>query len=215
MISSFCNILFSPGQVIYGAAQKSIRWTKSLDDPEEAKKPQFRNLGKGKKKAKGKERPAEVSIARRVSMASSAGQSPHHGLQDDVCEAEGGSSYRGETPIPSDLEADFPEPEIQRLLKVTGDPDFCQHRDVLEIPELGEPSAAAEGGEDSGGGQGLAGLPEAGRPAHESDADLLSYAIDASLQVAEERHIYFVQGEIPVLRLEEPFNDWEVDSNDG
>jgi hypothetical protein len=32
--------------------------------------------------------------------------------------------------------------------------------------------------------------------------------------VAEERHIYFVQEEIPVLRLEEPFNDWEVDSND-
>ena len=65
-------------------------------------------------------------------MASSAGQSPHHGLQDDVYEAEGGSSYRGETPIPSDLEVDFPEPEIQRLVKVTGDPDFCQHRGVLE-----------------------------------------------------------------------------------
>ncbi len=42
-----CNILFSPGQVIYGAAQKSIQWTKSLDDPEVAKKPQFRHLGKG------------------------------------------------------------------------------------------------------------------------------------------------------------------------
>ncbi len=86
---------------------------------------------------------------------------------------------------------------------------------MLEIPELGEPLAAAEGGEDFGGGQEVAELPEAGRPAHESDADLLGYAIDASLQVAEERHIYFVQGEIPVLRLEEPFNDWEVDSNDG
>jgi hypothetical protein len=42
-------------------------------------------------------------------MASSAGQSPHHGLQDDVYKAEGGSSHRGETPIPSDLEADFPD----------------------------------------------------------------------------------------------------------
>jgi hypothetical protein len=126
-----CNILFSPGQVIYGAAQKSIQWVNSLEDPEEAKKPQFRYLGKGKKKAKGRERPAEVGIARRVSMASSAGQSPHQGLQDDVCEAEGGSSYRGETPIPSDLEADFPEPKVQRLLKITGDPDFCQHRNVL------------------------------------------------------------------------------------
>jgi hypothetical protein len=184
-----CNILFSPGQVIYGAAQKSIRWTKRLEDPEDTKKPQFRHLGKGKKKAKGKERPAEVGIARRVSMASSAGQSPHHGLPDDICGAEGGSSYRGETPTPSDLEADFPEPETRRLLKVTGDPDFCQHRDVLEIPEMGEPSATAEGGEDVGGGQEVAELPEAGRTAHESDADLLSYAIDASLQVAEERHI--------------------------
>jgi hypothetical protein len=167
-----CSILFSPGQVIYGAAQKSIQWVKSLEDPEEAKKPQFRHLGKGKKKAKGKERPAEVIIARRVSMASSAGQSPHHGLQDDIYEAEGGSSCRGESPIPSNLEADFPEPEVQRLLKVTGDPDFCQHRDVLEIPESGEP-AAAEGGEGFGGGQGVAILPEVGRPAPESDADLL------------------------------------------
>ena len=27
-----CNILFSPGQVIYGYAQKSIRWVDSLED---------------------------------------------------------------------------------------------------------------------------------------------------------------------------------------
>jgi hypothetical protein len=53
-----CNILFSPGQVIYGAAQKSIQWVNSLEDREEAKKPQFRNLGKGKKRAKSKTRPA-------------------------------------------------------------------------------------------------------------------------------------------------------------
>ena len=59
-----CNILFIPGQVIYGAAQKSIQWVNSLKDPEEAKKPQFRHLGKGKKKAKGRERPAEVGIVR-------------------------------------------------------------------------------------------------------------------------------------------------------
>ncbi len=38
-----CNILFSPGQVIYGPAQKSIRWTDSLEDPKEGLKPQFRN----------------------------------------------------------------------------------------------------------------------------------------------------------------------------
>jgi hypothetical protein len=210
-----CNILFSPGQVIYGAAQKSIQWVNRLEDPEEAKKPQFKNLGKGKRKAKGKEGPPEVGTVRRVSMVSSAGQSPHHGLQDDVYEAEGGSSYRGETPIPSDLEADFPEPEIQRLVKVTGDPDFCQYRDVLELPESGEPAAEAGDGEDVGRDQEVAELPEVGRPAHESDADLLGYAIYASLQSAEERHVYYVQDEIPVLRLEEPLIDWEVDSNDG
>jgi hypothetical protein len=111
-----CNILFSPGQVIYGAAQKSIQWVNSLEDPEEAKKPQFRNLGKGKK-AKSKARPAEVRIVRRVSMASSAGQSPHHGLQDDVYEPEKGSSYREDTPISFDLEADLPEPKIQRQVR--------------------------------------------------------------------------------------------------
>ncbi len=100
-------------------------------------------------------------------------------------------------------------------MKITGDPDFCQHRNVLELPESGEPAAEAEDGEDVGRGQEVAELPEAGRPAHESDADLLGYAIDASLQAAEERHIYYIKDEIPVLRLEEPFNNWEVDSNDG
>jgi hypothetical protein len=94
-----CNILFSPGQVIYGPAQKSIRWTDSLEDPEEGLKPQFRNRTKGKQRAKSKARPAEARIVRRVSIQSSAGQSPHHGLQDDVYEAEGGSSYREDTPI--------------------------------------------------------------------------------------------------------------------
>ena len=44
---------------------------------------------------------------------------------------------------------------------------------------------------------------------------MLGYAIDASLQVVEERNVYYVQDELPVLRLEEPPNDWEVDSNDG
>ncbi len=93
--------------------------------------------------------------------------------QDDVYEAEGDSSYRGETPIPSDLEADLPEPEIQRQVKITGDPDFCQHRDMLELPESREPAAEAEDGEDVGRSQEAAELSEAGRPAHESDADLL------------------------------------------
>jgi hypothetical protein len=125
-----CNILFSPGQVIYGPAQRSIQWVNSLEDPEEAKKPQFRNLGEGRRRAKGKARPAEARIARRVSIESSAGQSPPHGLQDDVYEAEGGSSYRGDTPISFVLEADLPEPVIQREVRTVGDPDFCQHRNV-------------------------------------------------------------------------------------
>ncbi len=50
-------------------------------------------------------------------MVSSAGQSPHHGFQDDIWGAEGGSSYREETPMPFDLEADFPEPEVQRQVE--------------------------------------------------------------------------------------------------
>ncbi len=52
-----CNILFSPGQVIYGYAQKSIRWVDSLEDPEEGLKPQFRNQAKGKKRTKGMVKP--------------------------------------------------------------------------------------------------------------------------------------------------------------
>ncbi len=171
-------------------------------------------LGKAKSKAKGKARPAEVAIARRISVASSACQSPHHGLQDDVWGAEGGSSYREETPIPSDLEADFPEPEVQRQVKVTGDPDFCQRREVLELPETGE-AAAAEGGEDFCRDREVVTLPEAGEPAPEADSDILAYEVGTSLQVAEVRHIYFVQEEIPELRLEEMPNEWEVDSNYG
>jgi len=78
--------------VICGAVQKCLKWTKSLDNPEDAKKPQFRYLGKAKSKAKGKARPAEVAIVRRISVASSAGQSPHHGLQDDVWGARGAAA---------------------------------------------------------------------------------------------------------------------------
>jgi hypothetical protein len=211
-----CNILCSPGQVIYGPAQKSIQWVSNLEDPEEAKKPQFRNLGKGKKKAKGKVRPAEVRMVRRVSIESSAGQSPHHGLQDDVYEAEGGSSYREDTPISFVLEADLPEPVIQRQVRIEGDPDFCQHRNVVELPESGEP-VAAEAGDSEGLGRGrkVVELPEAERPALESVAEVLGYAIDISMQEVEERSVYYVQDELPVLRLEEPPNEWEVDSNDG
>jgi hypothetical protein len=64
-----------PGAGDLRCCPKEHQWVNSLEDPEEAKKPQFRNLGKGKKKAKGRARPAEVRVVRRVSMTSSAGQS--------------------------------------------------------------------------------------------------------------------------------------------
>ncbi len=68
-----CNLLFNPGQVICGATQKSLKWIKKLENPEDAKKPQFKSRVKARSKAKIKERPAEAIIARRVSMTSSAG----------------------------------------------------------------------------------------------------------------------------------------------
>ncbi len=78
----------------------------------------------------------------------------------------GAAATGGDTPISFDLEADLPEPEIQRKVRTTGDPDFCQHRNVVELPESGEPAAEAEDSEDIGRGQEAAELPEAGRPAH-------------------------------------------------
>ncbi len=38
-----CNIPFSPGQVVYGHAQSSIKWVNGLDNQEDALKPQFKN----------------------------------------------------------------------------------------------------------------------------------------------------------------------------
>jgi hypothetical protein len=202
--------------VIYGPAQKSIRWIDNLEDPEEAMKPQFRNRAKGKKKAKSKARPAKARIVRRVSVESSAGQSPHHGLQDDVYEAEGGSSCRGDTPISFILEADLPEPVIQREVRTVGDPDFCQHRNMVVLPESGEPVAMeAEPGEGPGQGREMIDLPEAEGPSLESVAEFLGHAIDISMQEVEERNVYYVEDELPVLELEEPPNEWESDSNDG
>jgi hypothetical protein len=127
----------------------------------------------------------------------------------------GGSSYREDTPISFDLEADLPEPVIQRKVRTVGDPDFCQHRNMVELPESGEPAAEAEDGEGLGRGREVVELPEAERPALESVAEFLGYAIDISMQEIEERNVYYVQDELPVLRLEEPPNNWEVDSNDG
>jgi hypothetical protein len=45
-----CNIPFSPGQVVYGYAQESIRWVDGLDNPEDGLKPQFRNQAKGERR---------------------------------------------------------------------------------------------------------------------------------------------------------------------
>ncbi len=104
---------------------------------------------------------------------------------------------------------------IQREVRTAGDPDFCQHRNVVELPESGDPAAEAGNGEGVGRDREVVELPEVQRPAHESVAEFLGYAIDVSMQVVEERNVYYVQDELPVLRLEEPPNDWEVDSNDG
>ncbi len=211
-----CNILFSPGQVIYSYAQKSICWVDSLEDPEEGLKPQFRNRTKGKKKAKSKARPAEARMVRRVSVESSVGQSPHHGLQDDVYEAEGGSSFRGDTPMSFFLEADLPEPVVQREVSTEGESDFFQHRNVVWQPESGKPAEVeAEPGEGLGQGQEVIDLPEAEGPALEGVAEILGHAIDVSMQEMEERSVYYREEELPVIKLEEPPNEWERVSNDG
>ncbi len=77
---------------------------------------------------------------RRESIGSSAGQSPHHGLQDDVYEAEGGSSLRGDTPLSFFLEAGLPGSVIQREASTEGEPDFFQHRNIV-WKEPSEPAA--------------------------------------------------------------------------
>jgi hypothetical protein len=56
-----CNLLFNPGQVICGAPQKSLKWIKKIENPEVAKKRQFRSRIKARPKAKVKERPAEAA----------------------------------------------------------------------------------------------------------------------------------------------------------
>jgi hypothetical protein len=210
-----CNILFSPGQVIYGYAQESIRWVDSLDNPEDGLKPQFRNQVKGKKRAKSAARPAGARFFRRESIESSAGQSPHHGLQDDVYEAEGGSSFRGDTPLSFFLEAELPEPVIQREVSTEGESDFFQHRSVV-WKEPGEPAATrVDPREGLGQGQEVVDLPEAEEPALGSVAEFLGHAIDVSMQEIEERSVYYREEELPVLELEEPPNEWEGESNHG
>ena len=149
-------------------------------------------------------------MVRRVSVESSVGQSPHHGLQDDVYEAEGGSSFRGDTPMSFFLEADLPEPVIQREVSTEGESDFFQHRNVVWKPESGKPAEVeAEPGEGLGRGQEVIDLPETEGSALEGVAELLGHAIDVSMQEIEERSVYYREEELPVLELEEPPNEWE------
>ncbi len=51
-------------------------------------------------------------------------------------------------------------------------------------------------------------------PALESVVGVLDLVMDASVQVAEERNVYYVE-EPPVVELEEPPNSWERDSENG
>ncbi len=134
---------------------------------------------------------------------------PSHGLPDDVYEAEGGSSLRGDTPLSFFLEADLPEPVIQREVSTEGESDFFQHRSVV-WKEPGEPAAArVDPREGLGQGQEVVDLPEAEEPAMESVAEILGHAIDVSMQEMEERSVYYREEELPVLELEEPPNEWE------
>ncbi len=158
----------------------------SLDNPEDGLKPQFRNQAKGKKRAKSTARPAVARFFRRESIGSSAGQSPHHGLQDDVYEAEGGSSLMGDTPLSFFLGAGLPESVIQREASTEGELDFFQQREVV-WKEPSEPAVArADLGEGLGRGRVVVELPEAEVPALESVAEFLGHAMDVEERRGEE-----------------------------
>ncbi len=45
--------------------------------------------------------------------------------------------------------------------------------------------------------------------------EFLGHAMDVSMQMVEERSVYYREEEPPVLELEEPCNDWEGESNYG
>jgi hypothetical protein len=82
--------------------------------------------------------------------------------------------------------------------------------------EPSEPAAAkADLGEGLGRGRVVVELPEAEVPALESVTEFLGHAMDVSMQVVEERIVYYREEEPPVVELEEPPNDWEGESNYG
>ncbi len=91
-----CGIPFKPNQVVCGAAQKDLKWVQQLDDPEDAKKPEFR--ARAKARARTRTQPGSAIIDRRVSVTSSAGQSPCHGLQDDIWGQRGAAAAGGRLP---------------------------------------------------------------------------------------------------------------------
>jgi hypothetical protein len=189
--------------VVYGYAQENINWVDKLDNPEDGLKPQFRNLAKGKKRAKSAARPAVARFLSRESTGSNASQSPLQGLPDgvyEVYEAEGGSSLRGDTPLSFFLGAGLPEAGLQREVSTEGESDFFQERSIA-WKESGEPAAVrADLGEGLDQGQVVIELPEAEVPALESVVGVLDLVMDASMQVAEERNVYYVE-EPPVLEL--------------
>ncbi len=213
-----CNIPFSPGQVVYGYAQENISWVDKLDNPEDGLKPQFRNLAKGKKRAKSTARPAVARFLSRESMGSNASQSPLHGLQDGVYEvydSEGGSSLRGETPLSFFLGAGLPELGIQREVSTEGEPDFFQERSIV-WKEPDEPAAArADLGEGLDRGRVVVELPEAEVPALEIVGGVLDHVMDVSVQVAEERCVYYMEEEPPVPERVESPNERERESING
>jgi hypothetical protein len=211
-----CNIPFSPGQVVYGHAQRSINWVDGLDNLEDALKPQFKNPVKGKRRAKSTARPVVARLLSRESTGSSACQFPLQGLPDgvyDLGEVEGGSVPRGDTPLPYFLQAGFPETGLQREVSIESESDFYRGRRMTG-EESEEPAAGADLGEELDGGQVVMELPVAELPALGGVEGFMSQVMDADGQVVEERVVHYAE-EPPVGVLEEPPNDWEGDSVNG
>ncbi len=73
------------------------------------------------------------------------------------------------------------------------------------MPETEEP--AVEGDGNFRRGREVVVLPGAGESAPEADSNLLAYVVGASLQVTEERHVYILEDEAPVIRVEERPNE--------
>jgi hypothetical protein len=98
------------------------------------------------------------------------------------------------------LGAGLPEAGLQREVSSEGESDFFQERSIA-WKESGEPAAVrADLGEGLDQGQVVIELPEAEVLALESVVGVLDLVMDASMQVAEERNVYYVE-EPPVLEL--------------